>query len=91
MSQSLDGYSVQLRNKISEKSDNQIWIFTTTGFIVSKPYRDFALTSVATIIPGDDEDFIAEGTRMNEDDPFVSFVAICPQCTSKSPFIHRQR
>ena len=91
MAQSIDGYGVQLRSKTAELSHNQIWIFTTDGYIVSKAYQGFALTSVATIIPGEDENFVASGTRMNEDDPFVSFVAVCPKCSANSPFIHRQR
>jgi len=40
---------------------------------------------------GEDGDFVADGTRMNEDDPFVSFVAVCEKCRADSPFIHRQR
>jgi hypothetical protein len=91
MTQNLNGYGVQLRAKTTEPSNNQIWLFTTDGYIVSKGYPNFALTSVATIIPGEDETFIADGIRMNEDDPFVSFVAICPKCKANSPFIHRQR
>ncbi len=91
MTKSLDGYGVQLRGKTNEPSDNQIWLFTTDGYIVCKAYPDYALTSVATIIPGDGENFVAEGIRMNEDDPFISFAGICPKCTANSPFIHRQR
>jgi hypothetical protein len=91
MTQNLDGYGVQLKNKTTDPSNNQIWLFTTDGYIVSKAYPDFALTSVATIIPGDDETFVANGIRMNEDDPLISFVAICPKCPANSPFIHRQR
>ena len=87
----LDGYGVQLRNKAAQSSDNQKWEFTNDGYIVSKAYKEFALTSVATIIPGDDETFVADGTRMNDDDPFVSFVAICPKRPADSPLIHRQR
>jgi hypothetical protein len=91
MVQSLEGLGVQLRNKTEHRSDNQIWTFTTTGYIVSEAYKTFALTSLATIIPEDSENFVADGIRMNEDDPFISFVAICPQCLPNSPFIHRQR
>ena len=46
---------------------------------------------MATIIPGEDETFVADGTRMNPDEPFISFVAVCPKCPANSPFIHRQR
>jgi len=91
MAQNLDGYGVQLRNKTKDPSNNQIWLFTTDGYIVSEAYKDYALTSIATIIPGEDENFIANGIRMNEDDPFISFVAICPKCPANSPFIYRQR
>jgi hypothetical protein len=91
MTQNLDGYGVQLRNKTTDPSDNQIWLFTKDGYIVSKYNRAYALTSLATIIPGDDEQFISDGIRMNEDDPFISFVGICPKCEANSPFIHRQR
>ena len=91
MAQNLGGQGVQLRSKTTQVSKNQIWIFTTEGYIVSAANPEFALTSVATIIPGDDENFVADGMRMNEDDPFLSFVAICPKCSPNSPFIHRQR
>ncbi len=91
--QDLSGYGVQLRDKTKEPSDNQKWIFTTDGYIVSasKDHQNFALTSMATIIPGEDETFVANGTRMNPDEPFISFVAVCPKCPANSPFIHRQR
>lgn len=89
--ETLDGFGVQVRNKNSNRSDNQIWIFTTDGYIVSKARPDHALTSAATIIPGDDETFVATGIRVNEEDPFVSFAAICPKCESDSPFVYRQR
>ncbi|CAF3985284.1 unnamed protein product [Adineta steineri] len=89
--QNLNGYGVQLRDKATELSHNQIWIFTTDGYIISKAYPDFALTSAANIIPGEDENFIANGIKMKEDNPFISFVALCPKCPANSPFIHRQR
>ena len=89
--QTLDGWGVQLRPKTATLSDHQIWIFTTDGYIVCKAFLDFALTSLATIIPVESEKIVAQGIRMNEEDPSVSFLAICPQCTSKSPFVHRQR
>jgi hypothetical protein len=91
--QHLDGCGVQLREKIKEAADIQKWKFTTDGYIVSesKDYVNFALTSVATIIPGEDETFVANGIRINEDEPFVSFVAVCPKCPANSPLIHRQR
>jgi hypothetical protein len=91
MAENLDGYGVQLRSKTAEPSNNQIWLFTNDGYIICKAYPEFALTSMATIIPGDGDNFVAEGIRMNEDDPFISFAGICPKCAANSPFIHRQR
>lgn len=91
MEETLEGFGVQLQNKSSNRSNNQIWIFTTDGYIVSKARENYALTSLATIIPEDDETFVANGIRMNHEDPFISFVAICPKCESDSPFIYRQR
>lgn len=87
----VDGFGVQLRNKTNNRSANQIWKFTIDGFIVSEAREDHALTSLATIIPGDDETFVANGIRMNENNPLISFVAICPKCKSDSMFIYRQR
>ncbi len=87
----IGGYGVQLREKTKEPSNNQIWLFTADGYITSKAFENLALTSVATILLGEDGDFVADGTRMNEDDPFVSFVAVCDKCKADSPFIHRQR
>ena len=89
--ENLDGYGVQLRNKTTVPADNQRWTFTNDGYIVSKAYENFALTSVATIIPEEDENFVAHGIRVNEGDPFISFAAVCPKCPSDSPFIYRQR
>lgn len=89
--QQLDGFSVQLRAKQNELSDNQIWIFTTDGFIVSKAFQEHALTSLATIIPEEGGKITATGIRMSDDNPTNFFLAICPQCSIKSPFIHRQR
>ena len=90
-SQELNGCRVQLRSRATEPSEKQIWDFTADGFIVSRAYPDSALTSFATIIPGEDETFVAGGKRMNENDAFVSFVSLCPRCSADSPFIHRQR
>lgn len=87
----LEGFSVQLRGKAAQQSPDQIWNFTTDGFIVSERYPDYPLTSTATILPSDDDNFVAMGTRMNDDDLFVSFAAVCPKCETNSPFIHRQR
>jgi hypothetical protein len=89
--QHLDGYAVQLRIKTTDLSDNQRWIFTTDGFIVCKAYSDLALTSLATVIPEDNEKIVVHGIRMNDDDPLIFFLAVCPQCSAKSPFINRQR
>ncbi|CAF1169688.1 unnamed protein product [Adineta ricciae] len=90
-SQELNGFRVQLRSRATEPSEKQIWDFTADGYIVSRAYPNYALTSFATIIPGEDETFVAGGKRMNENDAFVSFVALCPKCSADSPFMHRQR
>jgi hypothetical protein len=89
--QTLEGYAVQLRPKQTTLADNQIWIFTMDGYIVCKAFLEFALTSLATITPEDSEKIVAQGIRVNDEDPSIYFLAICPQCSSKSPFVHRQR
>ncbi|CAF5120561.1 unnamed protein product, partial [Rotaria sp. Silwood1] len=90
---SLDGYGVQLRSK-KDSSPNQIWDFTTDGYIVSKVDPNLALTSVASIESDEDGSFIAKGMQVNADDPFILYLAVCSKCSKCSanlPFISQQR
>ncbi|CAM4769077.1 unnamed protein product [Rotaria magnacalcarata] len=89
--ETLDGYSVQLRSKATDRTADQIWIFTFDGYIVSQADRNLALTSVATIVPDDEGSFTAKGMQVDTDDPFVAFVSVCQKCPQNSPFIHQQR
>ena len=95
--QNLDGYGVVLSTRVEtssttdEASRCQKWIFSSDGYIVSAAYQDQVLTCAANMIPTEDGDFIATGLKIRENDPFISFIAVCPKCPLQSPFIHRQR
>ncbi|CAF2617983.1 unnamed protein product [Rotaria sp. Silwood2] len=86
----LDGHSVQLRSK-KDSSPNQIWDFTTDGYIVSKVDANLALTSAAIIESDEDGSFTAKGRQLNAEDPFVLYLAVCSKCSANSPFINQQR
>ena len=90
-SETLNGFSVQLKGKQATPAPEQIWKFTSDGYIVSQSKEQYTLTSLATIAVNKDAGFVAVGFRMKADDPYVAFLAICPKCQADSPFINRQR
>ncbi|CAF0832166.1 unnamed protein product, partial [Didymodactylos carnosus] len=87
----LVGYGVCLQPKTDDKQLKQLWTFTADGYIVSQAYPNYALTNLSTIVPTDNKTMQANGIRMEENDPSIYYIGICPKCNKKSPFIHAQR